>query len=766
MSDKIQIRRDTAATWTSVNPVLALGEIAYETDAHKIKVGDGATAWSSLGYIVSSASITGSDVTTALGYTPYNASNPSGYISGINSGMVTTALGYTPTSVTGLTGIQSVAAFKTGLSLVKADVGLGSVDNTADAAKNVLSATKLTTARTINGVSFDGTANIVINAVDSTARVPATRLINTTAPLTGGGDLSADRTLAISAASTVAAGSMSAADKTKLDAITGTNTGDQTITLTGPVTGSGTGSFATTITAGAVGLSQMANVATGTVFYRKTASTGAPEVQTLATLKTDLGLTGTNSGDQTTITGNAGTATALQTSRNFAISGSGITAAAVGFNGTANVTLAASVDAGHITLARMAPVASGTVFYRKTAASGDPEVQTLATLKTDLGLTGTNSGDQTITLSGDLSGTGTGAITTTLATVNSNVGSFGSSTLIPVITVNGKGLITAVSTVAPALTAGGSNTQVQYNSGGLLAGATNVAIDASGNLRLAHAAATTTPGTDQMVLEGQRIAASGGGGFIRHKTEDGTYFSVQAHIGRNNFMGFYPVTGNTTPTFVGMTWTNLGTATARTWAATNRLTRAKRLGMATTAASGSICGWLSPQLCCTTGGVSGGGFRAVFRWGASDAAAVAGANMFIGMQASTSNPSPTATPSGFTNCIGVAQNNGGTNLELVYGGSAAQTPIALGASFPAAGLSTDEYELVLYAWPSDQTKVAYRVENISTGAVASGLITAAVAGTQLPLNTTGLAPRMYRTNNATALAVAIDIVAFTLETDL
>jgi len=37
-----------------------------------------------------------SQVTNALGYTPYNSSNPSGFISGITSGMVTTALGYTP----------------------------------------------------------------------------------------------------------------------------------------------------------------------------------------------------------------------------------------------------------------------------------------------------------------------------------------------------------------------------------------------------------------------------------------------------------------------------------------------------------------------------------------------------------------------------------------------------------------------------------------------------------------------------------------------
>ncbi|HEY5471190.1 MAG TPA: hypothetical protein VIK07_11760, partial [Bacteroidales bacterium] len=51
--------------------------------------------------------------------------------------------------------------------------------------------------------------------------------------------------LALSTGAT--SGAMSATDKTKLDAITGSNTGDQTITLTGDVTGSGTGSFATSI---------------------------------------------------------------------------------------------------------------------------------------------------------------------------------------------------------------------------------------------------------------------------------------------------------------------------------------------------------------------------------------------------------------------------------------------------------------------------------------------------------------------------------------
>ena len=74
-----------------------------------------------------------------------------------------------------------------------------------------------------------------------------------------------------------------------------------------------------------------------------------------------------------------------------------------------------TVDNSTITLAKMADVATGTLFYRKTASDGAPEVQTLATLKTDLGLTGTNSGDQTITLTGDVTGSGTGSFAATVA---------------------------------------------------------------------------------------------------------------------------------------------------------------------------------------------------------------------------------------------------------------------------------------------------------------------------------------------------------------
>ena len=46
----IQLRRDTSSNWATENPVLAAGELGYETDTRKGKVGDGTTAWNSLNY--------------------------------------------------------------------------------------------------------------------------------------------------------------------------------------------------------------------------------------------------------------------------------------------------------------------------------------------------------------------------------------------------------------------------------------------------------------------------------------------------------------------------------------------------------------------------------------------------------------------------------------------------------------------------------------------------------------------------------------------
>lgn len=55
----IQIRRDTAANWTSTNPTLAAGEQGFETDTGKFKIGTGSTAWTSLLYATDASDITG-----------------------------------------------------------------------------------------------------------------------------------------------------------------------------------------------------------------------------------------------------------------------------------------------------------------------------------------------------------------------------------------------------------------------------------------------------------------------------------------------------------------------------------------------------------------------------------------------------------------------------------------------------------------------------------------------------------------------------------
>jgi hypothetical protein len=50
MATQIQLRRDTAADWTSNNPTLAAGEFGWESDSNRFKIGDGSAAWASLSY--------------------------------------------------------------------------------------------------------------------------------------------------------------------------------------------------------------------------------------------------------------------------------------------------------------------------------------------------------------------------------------------------------------------------------------------------------------------------------------------------------------------------------------------------------------------------------------------------------------------------------------------------------------------------------------------------------------------------------------------
>jgi len=107
MPTVIQIKRGTASSWTSANTVLANGEMGFETDTKKMKVGDGSTAWTSLSYIESIPTQTGNsgkylttDGSTASWGTVSSYSAPT-------LGSTSIASGSTVTTVLGLTKIRS-----------------------------------------------------------------------------------------------------------------------------------------------------------------------------------------------------------------------------------------------------------------------------------------------------------------------------------------------------------------------------------------------------------------------------------------------------------------------------------------------------------------------------------------------------------------------------------------------------------------------------------------------------------------------------------
>jgi hypothetical protein len=65
MANTIKLRRDTAANWTSVNPVLAHGELGIDLTSGKIKIGDGSSTWSALLYAFDTPAEVSTKATTA-----------------------------------------------------------------------------------------------------------------------------------------------------------------------------------------------------------------------------------------------------------------------------------------------------------------------------------------------------------------------------------------------------------------------------------------------------------------------------------------------------------------------------------------------------------------------------------------------------------------------------------------------------------------------------------------------------------------------------
>jgi hypothetical protein len=243
--------------------------------------------------------------------------------------------------------------------------------------------------------------------------------------------------------------------------------------------------------------------------------------------------------------------------------------------------------------------------------------------------------------------------------------------------------------------------------------------------------------------------------------------ALQPLLARNK-VGLWLPPGNSTtvPGVLGLAApTVVGTATSRTVAVTNLATRMRRLGYVASATAGSLAEArvAAAQFSAGSGSNDGSGFFLTMRWVPSDAATVSGERNFVGMMNSTA-AATNVEPSTLTNTIGVAQlSTDATQLYLVYGGSAAQTAIALGTNFPGATLSTTAFEFSLYAPNSIANTFYYQVTNITSGLNTSGTLTG--TATQIPQSSTLLAPRIWTTNNATALAVGIDLCSIYIETD-
>lgn len=156
---RIKHRYDTEANWNKNNPVLLSGEVAISSDkSGKHKVGDGTHKWSELSY--AKAELTKGDVTGALGYTPPSSDTWRGIQDNLISSSTTESLSAAQGKI-----LKELVDGKAPSSHThtKSEVGLGNVDNTADATKSVKYA--------ISAGSASSAAALTSNAGSSTQPV-------------------------------------------------------------------------------------------------------------------------------------------------------------------------------------------------------------------------------------------------------------------------------------------------------------------------------------------------------------------------------------------------------------------------------------------------------------------------------------------------------------------------------------------------------------------------------------------------------------------
>ena len=344
---------------------------------------------------------------------------------------------YQGISVNGNANFGSTSVF-TGLATFNG--GISAATFTGNLSGNASTATTLQTSR---GFSLSGDVNAASVSFNGGADV--TLITN----IAAGAIIDAD----------INAGANIAVTKLAANKISGITLGENLATLTigtGLGGGSYNGSGAVTITnSGVLSFNGNAGAVTG-------ASLGANTFNGLQT--SSSGFSGPLTG---AVTGNASTATTLETSRGFSLSGD-VTAPAVNFNGSASVTLATTIANNAVTTTKIADANVTNAKLANSTISGIALGGTLNTLTIGTGLGGGsyNGGSAvTITNSGVLSFNGNaGAVTGASLGANTFSG----------LQVFGSGFSAASSTVNGNLTVGSAGTVFNSNGNATIGGTLNV----------------------------------------------------------------------------------------------------------------------------------------------------------------------------------------------------------------------------------------------------------------------------------------------------
>ena len=312
----------------------------------------------------------------------------------------------------------------------------------------------------------------------------------------------------------------------------------------------------------------------------------------------------------------------------------------------------------------------------------------------------------------------------------------------------------------------GTDTNIQFNDGGVFGGGADFAWDkATNTLKLggtdtgvemtAITAEPATPAAGKLRMYVENVA---GRLLLKWVGPSGIDMSVQESLGENLVSLISPGSVTVMST-LGCGINNVGTVSHPQPATTNLLTQTRRAVNTSAATAGSLAATRIINFECWRGNAAGrGGFRIIARFGLTTLAA--GMRSLVGVTdtatttATNIDPTTSTTPGK----IGMAINTNSGNWNLVHNASGtAPTVIALGANFPVN--TTDLLELQLATAPN-ASSIGYRVMNLSTGNSTSGTIT-----TNLPSATTWLGRVIWATNNATAAAVAWALSRFYLGTD-